>query len=127
VSAENGYNISVVDTKNHDVIATINLPRGEATAPIKPKGIAIAPDGKTVYVSTGRGNSVAVIDAATETLKTLIPVGQRPWGIALSTDGQKLYTANGLSNDVSVIDVTTNKVVQTIKAGAGPWGVAIVP
>ena len=85
----------------------------------------VSPDGKRVYVATGRGNSVAVIDGEHLTLITLIPVGQRPWGIALTPDGRKLYTANGLSNDVTVVDTVTNKVVATIKAGDGPWGIAL--
>ena len=87
---------------------------------MKPKGIAVSADGKRVYVATGRGNSVAVIDGESLNFMELIPVGQRPWGIALSADGRKLYTANGLSNDISVIDTFTNKVITTIKAGDGP-------
>jgi len=78
-----------------------------------------------VYVATGRGNSVAVIDGEQLTLLTLIPVGQRLWGIALTPDGHKLYTANGLSNDITVVDTSTNKVIATVKAGDGPWGIAI--
>jgi YVTN family beta-propeller protein len=115
----------VVDTREHSVIKTIDLPRGEGSAQLKPKGVVVSPDGKRVYVATGRGNSVAVIDADQLKLLTLIPVGQRPWGLALTPDGRKLYTANGLSNDVSVVDTATNKVVATIKAGDGPWGIAL--
>lgn len=107
------------------MIKTIELPRGEGSAQSKPKGVVVSPDDKRVYVATGRGNSVAVIDGEQLTLITLIPVGQRPWGIALTRDGRKLYTANGLSNDVSVIDTNTNKVIATVKAGNGPWGIAL--
>jgi YVTN family beta-propeller protein len=78
-------------------------------------------------VATGRGNSVAVVDASSNKLLDMIPVGQRPWGIALTPDGKKLYAANGLSNDVSVIDTATDKVTATIKAGDGPWGIAVKP
>ena len=70
-----------------------------------------APDGgrarlaarSRLYVSTGRGGTVAV-DRQREADKLLaeVPVGTRPWGIALSQDGRWLYTANGPSNDVSV-------------------------
>ena len=102
-------------------MAPARHPRGDGPAPLKPKGVAVSPDGKRVYVATGRGDSVAVIDGEQLALITLIPVGQRPWGIALTPDGRKLYTANGLSNDVTVIDTGTNKVVGTVKAGDGPW------
>jgi YVTN family beta-propeller protein len=125
VTAENGNVVSVVDTRDHSVIKTIALPRVDGSAQLKPKGIAVSADGKRVYVATGRGNSVAVIDGEQLTLITLIPVGQRPWGIALTPDGRKLYTANGVSNDVSVVDTATNKVIATVKAGDGPWGIAL--
>jgi YVTN family beta-propeller protein len=83
-------------------------------------------DGKTVYVTNGRGGSVSLIDVATEKVAdTITNVGTRQWGIAVSTDGQKVYTANGPSNDVSVIDLKTKTVVKRIAAGQSPWGVAI--
>jgi YVTN family beta-propeller protein len=115
----------VVDTNGHRVIKTIDLPSGDGASQSKPKGVVVSPDGKRIYVATGRGNSVAVIDSEQLSLVNLIPVGQRPWGIALTPDGRKLYTANGLSDDVSVIDTATNKVIATIKAGDGPWGIGL--
>jgi len=107
------------------VMKTIELPHVDGPTQLKPKGVVVSADGKHVYVATGRGNSVAVIDGEQLTLITLIPVGQRPWGLALTPDGRKLYTANGLSNDVSVVDTTANKVIATVKAGDGPWGIAL--
>ena len=45
--------------------------------------LALSPDGKTLYVSIGRGEAVAVIDVATRKVARLIDgVGARPWGIA---------------------------------------------
>jgi YVTN family beta-propeller protein len=101
----------------------IRLPRGET----KPKGVVISQDAQRLYVATGRGNTVAVIDAASRKLLHMIPVGQRPWGLALTPDGQRLYAANGLSNDVSVIDTATGQVIANVKAGDGPWGIVIKP
>ncbi|PYV92399.1 MAG: hypothetical protein DMG05_04760, partial [Acidobacteria bacterium] len=85
-----------------------------------------APDGKKLYVTTGHGGKVFVIDTATNQLETSFEVGKRPWGIAITPDGKKIYTANGPSDDVSVVDVATQKVVTRIKVGTRPWGVAIV-
>ena len=83
-------------------------------------------DGKELYVSTGRGDTIVVIDTIKNEVVTTIEVGNRVWGIALSPDGSKLYTANGSSNDVSVVDLKTRKELKRIKAGDGPWGIAIV-
>ena len=89
-------------------------------------GGTISNDGKELYVSTGRANTVAVISTEKNAIVATIPVGNRAWGIALSPDGSKLYTANGASDDVSVVDVKARKEVKRIKAGSGPWGIATV-
>ena len=91
-------------------------------------GLALAPDGKTLYVTMGRGESVAVIDVATRKVTRLIDgVGARPWGIAVSADGKKLFTANGPSNDISVVDAATGTVEKRIKVGGLPWGLVVGP
>jgi YVTN family beta-propeller protein len=94
--------------------------------PPRPMGGVLSPDGKTLYVSLGRNESVAVIDVASRKVeKILDEVGARPWGIGVSADGKKLYTANGPSNDVSVVDLATGKVTRKIKAGSLPWGLVV--
>ena len=84
---------------------------------------------KRLYLSTGRGGTVAVIDlqGAKPQLVTEVPVGTRPWGIALSHDGSRLYTANGPSNDVSVVDTKTLRVLTKIPVGKSPWGIVLAP
>jgi YVTN family beta-propeller protein len=91
-----------------------------------PMGTTISRDGRELYVSTGRGNAIAVVDMEKNAIAATIPVGNRAWGIALSPDGSKLYTANGASDDVSVVDAKARKELRRIKVGSGPWGIAIV-
>ena len=112
----------MVDTSAHVVIDTIEL-TGENVRPMDAK---VSPDGTRLYVSTGRGRLIMVVD--TQTLEVLgsVEVGTRPWGIALTADGRYLYTANGPSNDVSVVDTESLEVIATVAAGERPWGVAIV-
>ena len=88
-------------------------------------GTAISHDGSEVYVTTGRGNSVIVIDTKRDEVAATIPVGGRVWGIVLSPDGNQLFTANGATNDISVVDVKARKETERIKVGDGPWGVAV--
>jgi YVTN family beta-propeller protein len=85
----------------------------------------MAPDGKRVYISNGRGGTVSAIDVATDSIRASVAVGQRPWGIALTPDGKKLYTANGPSSDVSVVDTDRFQVIKKLPVGKLPWGVAI--
>ena len=85
-------------------------------------------DGKLVYVSNGRGESVAVIDVARrKQVKLFDGVGARPWGIGVSADGKQLFTANGPSNDVSITDAATGKVLKRVAVGGTPWGLAVAP
>lgn len=93
----------------------------------RPMAVVLDAKRDRLYMSTGRGGAVAVIDVKGPTLLTEVKVGTRPWGIALSPDGRWLYTANGPSNDVSVIDTTTLKAVKTIPVGRSPWGVVLGP
>lgn len=93
----------------------------------RPMGIVLDAKRGRLYVSTGRGGAVAIIDSASHKLLAEVPVGTRPWGIALSQDGRWLYTANGPSDDVSVINTSTLQVVRHIRVGRSPWGVAVGP
>lgn len=93
----------------------------------RPMAVVLDTARDRLYLSTGRGGTVAVVALAGPKLVMEIPVGTRPWGIALSTDGKYLYTANGPSNDVSVVDTTTLQVIRKIPVGRSPWGVALGP
>jgi YVTN family beta-propeller protein len=89
-------------------------------------GSVLSPDGKYIFVSTGRGEAVAVIDVSSRrVLRTINDVGGRPWGIGVSSDGKHIYTANGPSNDVSVIEADTGTVKSRIKVGGRPWGLVV--
>jgi YVTN family beta-propeller protein len=94
---------------------------------IKPMSVLMSNDGATLYVSTGRGHKLFLINTATNAVTGSFEIGERPWGIALSPDGKTLFSANGPSNDVSVVDLAGMAVKKKIKCGDGPWGVAVVP
>jgi len=85
--------------------------------------VLLSPDGATLYVSTGRGHKLFIVDTASNKITTSFEIGERPWGIALSPDAKTLFSANGPSNDVSVIDLASRSVTKKVKAGDGPWGV----
>lgn len=97
----------------------------------RPMAVVIDAARNRLYLSTGRGGTVAVVDMKeaprAATLIKEIPVGARPWGIALSANGRYLYTANGPSNDVGVVDTQTLTTVKRIPAGKSPWGIVLGP
>jgi YVTN family beta-propeller protein len=122
VPSESSGELTAFDPVAHKPVKTVRLPPGS-----RPMGMATAPDGKKLYVATGRAGTVLVVNPDTLETTHTIPVGKRPWGLAISPDGKTLYAANGPSDDVSVIDLATEKEVTKIKAGQSPWGVTVVP
>jgi YVTN family beta-propeller protein len=91
----------------------------------RPMGIVLDANKGLLYISTGRGGTVAVVKADDGKLVSEIPVGPRPWGIAMSADGSRLYTANGPSNDVTIVDTASLKVLTKVAVGKSPWGVVL--
>ena len=67
----------MLDTITYETLATIPL-KGDLQ---RPMGGAMSPDGKFLYMTTGRGKTVAVIDAAARRVTAKVQVGDRPWGI----------------------------------------------
>jgi YVTN family beta-propeller protein len=122
VACESGAYVSVIETNARKLLSKIQLVQASL-----PMGTVVSANGKEIYVTTCRGNSVAVIDSSSNNVAAMIPVGGRAWGVALSPDGSKLYTANGATNDISVVDVKARKELKRVKVGDGPWGVAIIP
>ena len=122
VSGENDASLTVIDVPARKVLKSVRL-AGEL---VRPKGLVVSPDGRRVYVTTGRGRRVLALDSATLEVLGSATVGDRPWGVGQSPDGRFLYTANGPSNDVSVVDTLDMHVVATLAAGNRPWGVAVV-
>jgi YVTN family beta-propeller protein len=57
-----------------------------------PAGMALSPDGATLYVALNYINALGVIDTATNTLTKTIPVGNAPRGVVLLNG--KAYVAN---------------------------------
>ena len=116
-------------------VYTTTLPDASAATQVlqlrkeaRPMGVIYDAPHKRLFVSTGRGGTVAVINVSGEAkLVTEIQVGTRPWGIALSHDGKRLYTANGSSNDVTIVDTATLQVVKKVTVGKSPWGVVLAP
>jgi YVTN family beta-propeller protein len=71
----------------------------------KPRGLAVAPDGKTLYVSNSWSDTVSEIDARAFQLRRILKAGWGPVGLTTDRSGKFLYVANSVGNDVSLIDL----------------------
>ncbi|MFI9209100.1 YncE family protein [Streptomyces sp. NPDC053253] len=69
-------------------------------------GIALAPDGRRVYVGVnvpGGNGTLEVLDTATLRFTDTVPVGRRPFDVDVSRDGAEVYVTNHDSFDVTVV------------------------
>lgn len=122
VSDEFGGSITVFSTKDYRVLKTIAL--GDTQASVRPMGLAASPDGKALYVTTGRGGSLLEVNPASgSVVRSVSDIGKRPWGVVVSRDGRSAYTADGPSGDVTVIDLVSGRVTARIAVGKSPWGI----
>ncbi|MFJ9034361.1 Dyp-type peroxidase domain-containing protein [Streptomyces sp. NPDC102274] len=87
---------------------------------LTPVGVAVTPDGGSVYVANEVTARVSVISTRTGKITATVPVGQGVFGVTLAPDGKKAYAAVLGPGDVAVIDTASRRV--TGKAHVGPPG-----
>jgi len=107
VTQDNTDTVAVINTSTNKVVEEIRTaaPEGLLSNPehftgAAPNNLALSPDGKTLYVTNGGANSVAVIDidgAGPHRTMGLIPTGWYPHSLSLSADGKAMYVVNGKS------------------------------
>jgi DNA-binding beta-propeller fold protein YncE len=126
---------TVVDEQAVKVLGTIDVtpdgktPQDPAQAAIYPvlvqskgvnyvQGLALSPDGRTLYVSRGYLGDVAAFDVASRQLLWRLEVsGVRADHVALSPDGQRLFVSALTANEVQVIDTATHSIIGSFPTG----------
>ena len=120
VANDNGDSVVVVDTARDKIVAEIPvaapaalLPNREHLKGANPNGLALAPDERTLFVTLGGLNAVAVVvlaesadggetdgdDAPPPVSRVvgLVPTGWYPNAVSVSASGRRLFIANGKS------------------------------
>jgi virginiamycin B lyase len=130
-------------------VVPINTSTNTAGSPISagegPEGLAITPNGATLYVANfgafavvngqvmqiSDGTTVTPIDTATGTAGTPITVDSEPSSVAITPDGTTAYVVNLASNNVTPIDIATSSAGSPITLNATLTGtgnqIAITP
>ena len=109
----------MIDTSNVKLLTTIAIPAG-------PHGLAVSPDGRTVYASSDGDSKVSVIDTATDKVTRTIEVGTSPHGLAITPDGKTVLAAVFGTSTVAFIDTATATVTGRIPV-ASPHNIALSP
>src|SRR5262249_57192675 len=84
--------VSVIDTTNNTVAATITVGNS-------PFGVAVTPDGSTGYVANSMDNTVSVIPTSVNTETGVIPVGTIPLGVAVDPEGRRGLVWRAMENN----------------------------
>lgn len=126
MSDELSSEVHVIDTDDNTIKEVLSfLPPGFRPEDVTPVGMAITADGSRVFISLGRANHFAVVNAATREVEAHILVGSRAWSVALSRDEQTAYVANGLSDDITIIDLGAMAAVESIPVGRTPHSILV--
>ena len=106
--------VAFVDTTAHGVSATVPVP--------KPHTIAIRPDGRQAYVASQEPGHFAlvVIDMATRSVVTEIPLDKPPRDLEFGHDGKALYLTLAGVPAVQVLDPATNQWSAPVPTGVSP-------
>jgi DNA-binding beta-propeller fold protein YncE len=107
VALDNADAVAVISTDSDRVLAQFNVTapagfigKGNVPKGANPNGLALSPDERTLYVSDGGTNDIAVaaVDASgAGRVIGLIPTGWYPNSVSVSADGKTLYVVNGKS------------------------------
>src|SRR5947199_3449709 len=121
--------VSLVNARDFRVLGKLNVipdgdtPQDPAQAAIYPalvkakgvdyvQGLAISPNGRTLYVSRGYLGDVSAFDIATgHQLWRVQTASLRADHIALSRDGRRLFVSALTANEVQAIDTASHAIV----------------
>ncbi len=139
--------VSLTGTLSLDALVSLPSTNGDPY----PGGLALSPDGKTLYVALSRDNALGVFNLAAQKLVAEIPVGNAPHSVVVdgdmayvSDEGGRLATTGDYTNTsggtavvadpvtggaatgaVSAVNLATRATVQTIMVGLHPTALTL--
>jgi YVTN family beta-propeller protein len=139
VSNEDGGSISVIDTRDDAVVATIDVGK-------RPRGLRVARDGATLYVALSgspkappgvdpatlppadrAADGIGVVDLESLRLVRVLDSGQDPESFDLVADDRALVVSNEETAEVSIVELATGQVRVRVPVGGEPEGVTTHP
>ena len=120
VTARNGTSVSEIDMRTGNVVRTMALPAGA-----RPHGIAIAPNGSTLYISDDSNGEVLFVNRATGAITTRLPT-PGAWGMAVTPDGSTLFVTTNHGYFI-VVDVPSATITKRYWADSQPREILVMP
>jgi YVTN family beta-propeller protein len=141
VSNEDDGTVTVIDADRSAAIASIAVGK-------RPRGLALSPDGKLLYVAVSglpkcpppipdeecaklprdpAADGIAVVDTAKLERTRLLAGVSDPERVAVSRDGRRLYVSEEDAGQLAVLDAADGRVLATVPVGREPEGVRVSP
>ena len=123
--------VIVASDEPGDRLVLLSMSAGEpiGTIPVggRPRGMALSPDGRRIYVALGKDDAVGVVDLASRHVVRRLAVGKDPEQVAVSPDGKTVYVSNEEIAAATAVDVASRRTRFTSPVGKEPEGVAVSP
>jgi YVTN family beta-propeller protein len=101
-------------------------PLRHLATPGHPEGLALSPDGRTLWVGRNQPGLISVIDTASWSVTAEIPGGQVPFRIRFSPDGSRVAVADPAGGELRLYDADSHDLLHAIALPA-PAGVVFSP
>jgi len=108
-----GDGVSVVDPAKGLIV-------GHIKTGAKPHGVAITPDGATVFVSNEGDGTLSFIDPRSNTVMATVAVGDRPNQVAASADSRYAFVTLNGDDAVAIVDAGKHTIVKVVPVGRAP-------
>ena len=127
VSATANASLLTISTASNQITGTVSLSGGFGSFEPTTAGVVVTPDGTRIFADDGADDTVWEIDATTNRVLSVFPVGASPGQLAITPDGSQIWAADYVATVASVIDVASGTVARTVLLGNPSFGVAIAP
>lgn len=122
VTNEEDNNLTVHDIGSGKLLKTIDTkPYG-----VRPRGIKMAPDGKSYVATIEFGNKLVVLDPEFRVAK-VVTTGDTPYGVAFGRDGSRLYVALAKGKALQVFDTASFATLAEYPIGDRCWHFSFTP
>lgn len=122
VTNEADENITVHEIATGKLVKTIPT----AKYGNRPRGIKMAPDGKSYVASLEYGNKLVVLDGQFNVVK-VVSTGEVPYGLAFDRKGERLFVALAKGKALQVFDAKTYEPIKNVPTGDRCWHFTFTP
>ncbi len=93
---------------------------GEGKTDALPSGLAVSPDGRSLWAARILSHDVVKLDLASRKVLAAVPTGRHPYRLFFSPDGGTLAVTNWGGASVTLVDPAAAKVVATVSTEDHP-------